>query len=267
MTSIKNTKKAATPAKNPIVKAATGIAAICVCLLIVVYIALYAGTRHGQEITVPDFSAMSVARASEIAAAGGIKIDVTDSVFIKRMERGMIYRQNPGAGAKVKKGRKVHVTINAVSAKKVNMPNVVGYSLRQAKAEIIGKGLNVGRLYYISDMATNNVLKQLYRSHEIAPGEELESDENIDLILGLNPEDNITYIPHLTGMKMLPAVDLLHDSSLNVGQIRFDETVKTYADSISAVVYRQSPAPREAGIVMGSEIGLYLTLNTGKLEQ
>lgn len=250
---------------RPILNAIIGIIGVCIVLALGVYIALNAGTRHGEEIIVPDFSAMSVEKASMAAAEKGLLVDVTDSVYIKRMDRGLVYRQNPTAGSKVKQKRKIHLTINAVNPKKVFMPNVVGYSLRQAKAEILSKGLEIGRLIYISDIATNNVLKQLYGSREILMGEELECDEKIDLILGLNPNDNRTYIPQLNGLKMISAIDLLHDCSLNVGKVNFDNTVHSYADSISAFVYRQTPESRETNILMGSEVSIFLTLDPDKM--
>ncbi|MCF0174881.1 MAG: PASTA domain-containing protein [Bacteroidales bacterium] len=261
----KNTKKDQSADFHPVRKSIAGVVICSILIAIVVYLSLTAGTRHGQEITVPDFSAMVVEDATRIAEEIGIKVDVTDSAYIKRMERGMIYRQNPVAGSKVKKGRKIHLTINAINAKIVAVPNVVGYSLRQAKTEILSKGLSLGRLYYIPDMATNNVLKQLYKNREVMPGEELESDEEIDLILGLNPNDNRTYIPRLYGMKWIQAGDLLHDGSLNIGKVTFDETVKDYGDSLDAVVFKQIPNPREASILIGSEVSIYLTLDQTKV--
>ena len=57
-----------------------------------------------------------------------------------------------------------------MNAKKVSMPNLVGYSMRQAKAELNSRGLSLGKLIYVSDIATNNVLKQIYRNREIRPG-------------------------------------------------------------------------------------------------
>ena len=92
-------------------------------------------TQHNKELQVPDFSNMSVAEAEYAAAEAGMRVEVTDSVFVKRMKRGAVYRQNPTPGSKVKKGRRIVLTINAVNAKKVTMPDLVGRSVAQA-----GKG-------------------------------------------------------------------------------------------------------------------------------
>ena len=144
------------------------------------------------------------------------------------------------------------------------MPSLVGYSMRQAKAELARNGLTLGRLIYVRDIATNSVLRQQRGGVDIKPGTVLASGTTINLVLGLNPNDNMTYVPKLVGKQYLPAVDQILESSLNVGKLRFDETVKTYADSVSAVVYQQRPAASEK-MRMGTEVTLSLTTDPEKL--
>lgn len=218
-------------------------------------------TNHGQEITVPDLGNMSASEAVYTAGLQNLRVEVTDSVYIRRMGRGMVYSQNPKAGSSVKKGRRILLTINSVSPKKVQMPNLVGYSMRQAKAEINSRGLNLGKLMYVEDIATNNVLRQMFRNREIQPGTMIESGSEITLVVGLNPEDNQTYIPDVVGMKYMRAVDAVHDNSLNIRSLRFDKTVKSYADSLDATVYRQGPEPSEEPTLIGSDVTLYLSLD------
>ena len=222
-------------------------------------------TRHNLEITVPDLTNLSIADAEKIAAEKKIKIDVIDSVYVKRMGKGLIYRQNPKAGSKVKEGRRILLTINAINAKKVMMPNLIGYSLRQAKAEILSKGLQIGRLNYVTDIATNNVLRQFHNGTEIAPGTLIESESGIDLELGLNNDDCVTYAPVVLGMKYRNAVETIHDHSLNVAGIYFDETVQDYSDSLNAVVFRQEPDYGEEPLLMGMDISLFLTTDMDKV--
>ena len=222
-------------------------------------------TRHNLEITVPDLTNISVDEAEKIVAANKMKLEVIDSVYVKRMGKGLVYRQNPKAGSKVKEGRRILLTINAVNAKKVMMPNLVGYSMRQAKAEILSKGLQIGRLEYVTDIATNNVLKQMYGGQEIAPGTMIESEAKIDLVLGLNNDDCVTYVPSVTGMKYKNAIETIHDNSLNVSEIIFDETVRDYSDSLNAVVFRQEPEYGDTPLLMGMDISLYLTTDISKV--
>ena len=239
---------------------------VVVILVIGAIIFLNTVTRHNEEINVPDFSNMTVAEAQAAADKAGVRIEVTDSVFVKRMKKGAVYRQNPVAGAKVKDGRRIVLTINAVNSKKLTMPNLVGLSMRQAKSELLSRGLVLNKLIYVQDMATNNVLRQLHGNREIAPGTMVESESRIDLVVGLNDIDNMTYVPDLAGLKNLSAVEAAHDHSLNVRKLVFDQTVKDYDDSLNAMVYRQEPEPSDSiRVNMGDELLLYLTTDVAKI--
>jgi len=251
--------------KNWIVKNLLKAALLVVALVAGAAIFLAAITKHGKEIVVPDFTNMSVAEAASEASLHDMRIEVVDSVFVRRMAKGCVYRQNPAPGSHVKKGRRISLTINAVTAKKVSMPNLVGYSMRQAKAELLSRGLRLGRLIYVSDIATNNVLRQIVGNSEIKPGMSIESETEVDLVVGLNESDNMTCVPDILGMRMLGAIDAIHDNSLNVGRMVFDNTVKDYSDSLSASVYRQSPAAGGELCRMGGEVTLHLTKDIAKI--
>lgn len=240
--------------------------AIVVALLFGSMIFLNVFTKHNQELSVPDLANMTVAQAETVAAEAGMRVEVTDSAFVKRMKRGSVYRQNPVPGSKVKYGRRISLTINAVNPRQITMPDLIGYSTRQAKAEILSRGLVLGRLIYEKDMATNNVLRQLHDGKEIEPGSMVESEAVIDLVVGLNSRDNVTFIPYLAGLRNLSAVEAVHDHSLNLGTLRFDDTVKDYEDSLNAVVFKQVPEACDSiPVQMGEEVSLYLTLDHSKI--
>ena len=120
--------------RNWIVRNLLLAAALVVILVAGAMIFLKVVTQHGKEIDVPDFSNMTLAEAEAAASQAGVRLEVTDSVFVKRMKKGAVYRQNPTAGSKVKDGRRIVLTINAVNSKKLTMPDLVGLSMRQAKA-------------------------------------------------------------------------------------------------------------------------------------
>ena len=253
---------------NWIVRNLLSALVVFIVLLVGSMIFLNVVTKHNQELIVPELSNMSVADAESIAVAEGMRIEVVDSVFVKRMKKGAVYRQNPVAGSKVKSGRRIALTINAMNAKKVSMPNLIGYSMRQAMAELQSRGLILGKLIYVQDIATNNVLRQYLGSKEIEPGTQVESESVIDLVVGLNSNDGNTYIPDVLGLRNMNATDAIHSSSLNVSRLRFDATVKNYDDSLAAVVYRQSPEPsEEMQVAKGSDVTIYLTLDENKVPQ
>lgn len=68
-------------------------AALIAGLLLVAQVALGIITRHGKTVTVPDFTNMTVAEAADAARDAHVGVKVTDSVFVRRLGAGVIYRQ------------------------------------------------------------------------------------------------------------------------------------------------------------------------------
>ncbi|MBQ0122183.1 MAG: PASTA domain-containing protein [Bacteroidales bacterium] len=243
-------------------------ALLILALVLAAQLILKAVTRHNSEIAVPDFSGMSMEDAQKAARSSKIRIEVTDSIFNRHIARGIIFSQNPVAGSKVKKGRRIMLTTNATKAQTVSMPNLVGLSLRQAAQDIASAGLSVGRLTYKEDIATNNVLAQYSGGKAISQGTEIETESTIDLLLGRDPEESHTYVPNLLGYTLRIAKESIIDNSLNIGTISFDETVSSYQDSIDAIVYKQNPySSSQSPILMGTSVNLYLTRSQAKLSQ
>lgn len=232
--------------------------AFVIALMFVITIFLSLVTQHSRIIEVPDLVGLSLGEAEAVASRTGIRVEIADSVYVRSMRPGAVFSQLPKAGAEVKKGRRVLLTTNALAPKMVSMPSLVGCSIRQAKAELSSRELVLGRFTYVEDIATNNVLRQMFRGADVPPGQMLNAGSKINLVLGLNGEDAVTYTPNVVGMRYLRAVDVVQDNSLNIGSLVFDREVKTYSDSLSAVVWKQSPEPSELPLRMGSEVVLYL---------
>lgn len=224
-------------------------------------------TRHNQELTVPSFAGLSLEEAASLADKENLRLEVTDSVFMPRMAPGAVYRQNPEAEGKVKKNRRILLTINAITPKKVTMPSLVGFSLRQAQSELTASQLKIGKLIYVEDMATNNVLAQYYMGREIAASKKVPSGSEIDLKLGINTGEGETHVPDLKAVPYQLVKEHLTDNYLNLGKAIFDNTVKNYADSLEAVVYKQTPAASNiASVPMGASVTIYLSKDKNLLQ-
>ena len=243
-----------------------GAAAFLLVVFLAAGIGLNVITRHGKTVSAPDLTNMTVSEAEKAAHEAGVSVKVVDSVFVRRLGGGVVYRQQPKAGATVKKGRSIFLTINSIVPRKVVMPNLYGYSVTEARAELHNRGLNLGRLNYVRDIATNNILSWKCDGKEIEAGDLVVSGSTIDLTVGFNYEDNSTSVPRLIGMKYINATDVLHEHFLNVGKVTFDKEIKTYADSVNAVVYKQGSTPG-ARQSLGANVSLNLALDTAKIPQ
>lgn len=252
--------------EHPVLRELYKAAACMILLLISIMLFLRIVTRHNQEFEVPDFSGMSFEDARSLAHRHRLRIEISDSVFIPTVGKGLILRQNPIAGNMVKKNRRILLTINTIQPKLVNMPSIMGYSLRQAKTELSAKQLNIGKLTYTYDMATNNVLSQRLNGKYIAPGKMVEAGSMIDLELGDNGYTQAS-IPDVRGLSLVLARDIIIDNSLNTGNLIYDNSVKNYTDSLSSVVIRQSPAPSKSNShSLGSRVDLFLSVDKDKIK-
>lgn len=220
-------------------------------------------TRHNQNLSVPDFSGLTLEEATQSAQSRNLRIEVFDSVFLTDYEKGTVVEQHPKAGFKVKKNRKIFLTMNAMNPERVAMPDLVDLTFIQARAKLESFGLKIGHISYEPNIGQNMVLAQKIRGRAIIPGDSIVKGAKIDLVLGMGLSDEQTEIPNLIGLSLEAANILASDRFLSLGAAVRDGSVATNDDEQRAVIYRQKP---EAGfsLPMGSAIDVWITLDSTK---
>lgn len=233
---------------------------LLIIVLFVTNILLGILTRHGQNKDVPNFIGSPIAEAHLMAENEKLEIIVNDSLYVPLYPGGVVLEQRPSAGkGKVKSGRKIYVTINASRQRSVAVPYVAGYSLRQAKSNLMTAGLEIERLEYVEDLANNYVISQQLHGVEITPDTTIMAPigSKVTLIVGGNRE-HTEVMPDLTGMSLREVKNTLWDMGLNLGGVEFDG-VLDMAGQNSAKVYIQSPEP-ETEVRQGRTISVRLRL-------
>jgi len=198
---------------------------------------LKAFTRHGEEISVPDFSDMIFEELDTDPAYENFNFTVVDSVYDLTREMGAVISQNPKPESKVKSGRTIYLSIVASNPELVEMPNLVDLSLRSASSLLQTYGLKVTKLSYVPDIAKNAVINQKYKGETIEEGEKIIKGSGIELVLGLGEQRELIPVPLLIGKTHSEALKIIHNASLNIG----DEHFEAGDDTASVRVYRQSP--------------------------
>jgi beta-lactam-binding protein with PASTA domain len=233
-----------------------------IILFLLVLLGLRIYTHHGKSFPVPDFKGLKSERVQDIAASRDLIIEIIDSTYIPYLQKGSVIDQYPRPGINVKKNRTIFLTLNAFNQAKVEMPNVVGVSYRQAKTTLESRGLKVGKLVYERDFAKNNVLRMMHKGKGIESGTMIEKGENIDLALGNGLARSTTPVPDLIKLTYNKAINEINDAYLNIGVVNFDTTVHNYIDTINALVWKQRPGySPESRSVMGGKVTIWLTLN------
>lgn len=222
-------------------------------------------THHGESLSVPDFTGMSIAQVKKIAEDRNLAFKIVDSVYDAPGKKGTVIAQTPPPDFKVKEGRTILLTTKTYEPKRIIMPDFTGVSLIQAKADMETYGLKLGKLKYIPDIATNNVLEQMYKGKPIAPGTLIEAGSAIDLVLGLGQSDKATLVPDFIGLNKEEAKQKCMENSLSLGVLIYDESIITATDSLEAKVWKQSPQ-KDSRLTIGSPVDLWMTLDMNKVD-
>jgi beta-lactam-binding protein with PASTA domain len=240
--------------------------AILVLLIMVLLIWLNIYTRHGQARPVPDFYGLTLEESIKLAQKNKLRYQVIDSVYTTLVPKGCIVEQNPKAGFKVKKRRRIVLTINAFNPEMVGVPDLVGLPKRQAIAVIQAAGLEIGQLRFIPDLSVDFVIRQLHNGKEVAEGDSLQKNSVIDLVLGKGLSNVRTPVPNLIGLKLERARNIILGSSLNLGSFSYDSSILTAEDTSNALVIKQNPEYKEsATLQLGSAILLWLSVDSAKM--
>jgi beta-lactam-binding protein with PASTA domain len=202
-------------------------------------------TQHGVARTVPLVVGKQLEKVQTDLEANDFEVVVQDSVYYDSLAPAVIIRQVPEADAVVKVNRTIYVTINRAVPPDVDMPNLVGYSFRNAESILRNLGLRLGDTTYRTDFAKNSVLEQLYKGNSISPGTKLKVGSQISLVIGGGVGTEDIAVPKLVGLTYSEARILLDAQGLIAGSVIPSPMVR---DTSSAYVVRQSPTPvNEAG--------------------
>ena len=251
--------------RRPLIANLVYMGIVCILLFLSVYFGLKIGTRHNSVIKVPNFMGMTLDNAECVAKNNDLQLVVRDSIFDVDLPGGTVVDQLPRISplreVTVKPGRKIYVTVNAYTRRKVDVPYVAKQTLRQALNQVQRSGLTIAKLEYKQDMtSTDYVMKQSIGNNEILPSTKLKVPvgTGITLQVSYQPQEMTTITPRLVGLNLQQAKNTLWDNGLNVAEVVYDDSVDDLIACRKAKVYKQS-AKIGSHQHRGTEISLYLT--------
>lgn len=222
------------------VNIAVGIG-IVIALFVVFVLSLNWITHHGEAKTVPSVTGKPLNQIQSLLEKEGFELVVQDSVYFDSLPPTMVVKQVPEADEVVKINRTIYVTINRTIPPNVTMPNLIGYSFRNAEMILQNSGLRLGDTTFKPDFAKNSVLEQLYNGQSISPGTNIRMGSTISLVIGSGIGNDDMAVPKLIGLTYDEAKILLQTNGLIIGSVIPDPLVR---DTASAFIYKQSPLSR-----------------------
>ncbi len=212
---------------------------VAICLFIIFFFSLGWITGNGETEKVPAVIGLDVAAAEKNLTALGFDVELQDSIYVDTLARNAVLRQTPEADEIVKKGRTVYLTINRVIAPQVDMPNLVGFSIKSAETYLKVLGLRLGSIQMVPDQNKNVVIDQLVNGQPIAPGSKIPSGTLIYFLVGDGGASGGMFMPDLVGLTYEQAKAQLISLGLNLGVVSVNGSI---GDSASAFVFDQNPS-------------------------
>lgn len=195
-------------------------------------------TRHNKYEEVPNVAGKTLAEAYSILEEKGFVVEIQDSIWDPKIAPNQVLKQAPEGGQLVKSHRSIFLSVNRAQPPLVDMPNLVGFSFRNALLYLEQLGLELGDTTRKPDIARDAVLEQRYNGRSVAGGARIFAGSRIDLVLGSGLGNNEYTVPDLVGLTYAEARELLSSMGINFGAVLPDPDVK---DLENAFVYRQNP--------------------------
>ena len=211
---------------------------ILVALLGVIFLgSLEYITQHGKYEKVPSIVGKTMDDAKKILEAKGFEVEIQDSLYIDTVPALSVIKQVPEGDATVKVNRTIYLTINRAQPPMIEMPNLIGFSIRNAEMYLENLGLHVGDTTFRPDIAKNAVLEQLYKGDSIKPGTKLYMGSAIDFVLGDGVGNTEMSVPNLIGKTYGEIKAMLKTLNINLTPVADIDVT----DMNRAFVYRQNP--------------------------
>ena len=175
--------------KHPIISHLLLIIATGLIILWFVLLFLDAWTFHGATAIVPDIKQKNYHEAAATLAANSLSIEISDSIYDRYTAPGTVVESWPKAGAVVKEGRQVYVTITAFSPKQVtiSMPLTGNVSSRQAMSYLRGIGITDIRLESVPSEFADLVVAARYGDTPLSVGSVIPVTSTVTLSIGSGP--------------------------------------------------------------------------------
>ncbi len=133
-------------------------------------------SKGAGDITIPDLQGMSFDQAREKLKSLGLSIGKVTYVSDTSKDDGVVISQGLQVGGKASKGATVDITVNQTKSSTIEIPNVVGMTIKEAKEALGNLGLS------ISKISGSNEDTAIVTDVSPAPGSSVKRDESVSLV-------------------------------------------------------------------------------------
>lgn len=169
----------------PITATLIVMAAIVAALIVLSLFFMDIWTHHGATSRVPDIKGMNVSEAESICRSADLTLCVSDSIYDDKRAPGSVVEVWPRAGAVVKAGREVYVTIVSFTPHMIviDIP-LTDMSVGQAQNYLNSRGINKVSLEYVESEYPDVVVAAKYNGQYVTMGTRIPANATVILQVG-----------------------------------------------------------------------------------
>ena len=186
------------------------------------------------KVTVPDIRGLTEEQAKSVLNKKHLGIKIVKRTESKKYKAGLISKQTPEAGEKVKKNTTIEVVVSSGQVKsKKQVPDVSGMSETEAQKELEDAGFKVTSSFQYDDsVASGNVI-----STTPSVGTKAEKGSTVTMLVSQGTDKKT--VPDVRGMADATAQSTIKNYGFNVGTVTYD-----YSDSVEkGMVISQTVTP------------------------
>lgn len=148
-------------------------------------------TEHGVAITVPDITGLQEEEAISKLTQHSLAGVIDDHIYIKGVPEGEIISQRPEQHSKVKRGRKIYLTVSSGNQPMIAVPDIAdNSSLRQAESRLRAAGFKL-MPHDTIDGELDWVYGVRYKGRELQGEELVPEGSELTLIIGGGKKEKV----------------------------------------------------------------------------
>lgn len=154
-------------------------------------------THHGESIAIPNIVHKKFDNVTHVLDQLGLRIEVSDTGYVKTLPPGCILEQNPEPGEHVKSGHVIYVTINASHTPTLTLPDIIdNSSLREAMAKLSAMGFKLTPPQFVPG-EKDWVYGVVVKGQHVVYGDKIPVDAAVTIQAGngqLDDNDAVNYV-------------------------------------------------------------------------
>ena len=200
-------------------------------------------------VEVPPVVGLTFDDATRVLDSLGLEARKGDTRPDKDHPAGTVIIQNPQAGDRVKKNRRMYLTLSG-GEQLVGVPTLKGKTLRDAKFALEREGLKLGAIAY---EPSEEFPPQTVMGQSLPPNSKAKRDDYVSVVISQGRIAERVALPDLVGKTLAAAEKILIENGLKVGNI----THLPSADLLPNTVIDQFPRVGEL-VPIGQAVDLFV---------